>query len=149
MIPQTVFVSDGALAQEIQEHFSDDPHRVLPVLNHQRQLVGVMTSGDFLRSRQILEMKEFMALYLMGLEEEVPNAVELFNLEAFGEAYNTLTVKEVMSSAPPVVSEDMAIDEVARVMLAQNAAVLMVMNRAEQVVGSIRSLDLLSVCYAH
>lgn len=149
MVPQPVCVNESVLAKDIQDYFSDDPHQILPVLNERQALVGVMTYADFIRSRQIREMKEFLELCLLGVEEEMPDAAELLNLSSYSDAYNTLTVREVMSAIPPVTHEEADIDAVAKVMISFQAPFIIVLNQSEHVVGSIRPLDLLSACYSN
>jgi CBS-domain-containing membrane protein len=125
--------------------FSDaDSFDVLPVLNQDGKLVGLFSNADLVRSRQLLDTKEFLELLALGLEEEYPNISHSFHLETYQTAYEQLTFGDVMSPLPDTLRPKTPLTEILSVFRESQRNVVPVTTEDGDYVGLMNGSNLLS-----
>jgi CBS domain-containing protein len=139
----TLLISDPVM--EATPLFSDvDAFEVLPVLNPEGKLVGLFSNADLVRSRQLLDTKEFLELLALGLEDEYPNISHSFQLETYQTAYEQLTLGDMMSPLPTTVQPKAPLSEIIGVFRESQRSVVPVVKESGEYVGLINGSNLLS-----
>jgi Mg/Co/Ni transporter MgtE len=147
MAPQPHCVFADQLVKECQDIFLHSQPAAVPVLNEARELVGVVSYMDFIRSRQILDTKEFLELVLMGMEEDAPDLREAFNLDSYHQVYDRLSIREIMTTVPLSLPSDLPLVDVADQLCSHRLQEAFVVDEQQHVVGQINALDVVkAVC---
>jgi CBS-domain-containing membrane protein len=122
----------------------EDAFEVLPVLNPEGKLVGLFSNADLVRSRQLLDTKEFLELLALGLEDEYPNISHSFQLETYQTAYEQLTLGDMMSPLSVTVKPKTPLAEIISVFRESQRNVVPVVTENGDYVGLINGSNLLS-----
>lgn len=121
-----------------------DAFEVLPVLNLEGKLMGLFSNADLVRSRQLLDTKEFLELLALGLEDEYPNISHSFQLETYQTAYEQLTLGDMMSPLTITVEPKTPLSEIICVFRESQRNVVPVVTESGDYVGLINGSNLLS-----
>jgi CBS domain containing-hemolysin-like protein len=144
LTPQGVSVEENTFAKNLLSEDFTPMTQIKIVTNATGQLVGVLTLQDFIRSRQIREMKDFLELLLLGMEGGTSDLKPLVDLEAYESAFNALTVKEIMSKPYLVVQPELPIQDVLQQMVSSQSHYAIVCDKNAIPLGFIDTLQVVA-----
>jgi len=105
----------------------------VPVIDCNQNLVGVISEKDFLREMSGPNYQSFMGMVAQCLNNKGCVAVSLKNKAA----------KEIMSSPPFIVQEDMALTQIAELFEKQNINRVPVVDKKNKLIGIVARSDII------
>lgn len=140
--PNTQVLSATDPVKNVVSLFAGNTFQVIPVVDGSKRLQGMFSTTDLMRSRQLLDTKEFLELLLLGLEADYPDITTSFNLSTYQEAYDQLCVKDMMSPVGFIAKSSQPLEDIASLFIDQQAAVVAVVDEEQHYLGLINSASL-------
>ncbi len=145
MNTNVIFVRDDMTVHELANFFTEEMISGAPVVNKDRNLVGVVSVSDIIRNDErratIVHDKQESNYYLHGWEDDL-NEDEIEDLHI--EEDDALTVRDIMTPLTFKVPETECISSMADTMIGGRIHRLIV-TKDDKAVGIITTLDLLKV----
>ena len=137
MTREVVLVREEVTINELIEIFLENKISSAPVVDDKKELIGIVTKTDILGHFMDLDLDLTLTVGLRDLMDAHP---EQSDLEV--SAHTDLTVKEIMTTNPITVEENIAIEVLAGTMVEKGIHRLIVTN-GKSVVGIVSTLDIL------
>nr|BBH92970.1 hypothetical protein KTA_11690 [Thermogemmatispora argillosa] len=129
---------ETAVAQVV-ELLLQAPFRALPVVDEQRRLLGIVTTGDLIRSG-VLPLRRGLVRLALALDEATAEQIRAPLTEA---QQGTRSVAEIMNRHVCTVHPEQSLREAARLMVETGLRRLPVVDRERRLVGMLSRTDLL------
>ncbi len=138
MKKHVIFVSKEERVEEIVGILMQNHVSGVPVVDHNKQLVGIVTEKDLITKEKGLNISSYLEFVasILFIDGEIQHKQKYRNL-------NYLTASDIMSSPVYAVHLDATIGEIASIMLNRRINRIPVINERNQLVGIIGRSDLL------
>ena len=117
------------------------PFRVLPVVDEQNHLLGIISTGDLINA-DIFPMRRGLLRKALELDDQSAEAIETPMAQA---KQGPMTAQDVMNRQPHTVGPDTSVREVAQIMIDTRLRRLSVVSADGVLLGMITRADLLQV----
>lgn len=117
------------------------PFRVLPVVDEQNHLLGIISTGDLIRA-DIFPMRRGLLLKALELDGQSVETIEAPMAQA---KQRPMTAQDVMNHQPCTIGPDISVREVAQIMINTSLRRLPVVSGDGVLLGMITRADLLQV----
>jgi CBS domain-containing protein len=142
MNTSVISISSEALLENVVKVLADKKISGLPVVDADNKLVGIITETDIVKFATKLHV-----VPVIGTSGWISPHMDVSDMNKFKKGFELLgntKVKKVMSKKPVTVTEDININEIARLMKKKNINRIPVMDKEGRIAGIIARADLVN-----
>ena len=135
-----ISVEPDMLARDVSVIFAENNISGAPVLNEDRELMGVVSLSDIARSEAILDLKGVLELIFFNSSDEIKSQID----EHLKDNYSELVASDIMTPNPITTQEDDTVKSAVKIML-DNRIHRIIVLKEDKVIGLLSITDILKL----